>query len=293
MRLLQVIFGILWGLGYLGNGILFLYIEWSFVRQSFIQVFNPFLQLQVVGVLLTTPLFWVFLAIALVGHYAVTRIEGYLEQRVKKTEIKEARVVSSPPQVSQETQSISSEPSTPNAPTSALPSQPVSNLVNEPETGSVEQQVKLLEWAIQSSQKVRFSYEEQYGYMSNCTVTPINLKTVEQALWLEGYSYRRGATRNFAIKRMRDIKIVPANEPHPEAGTSRDTKLNSINHEPVISTPPQIVEELKPIPPASSEPTYSSPPQASPNPVSEHKRGISQEVRTYAKAILRDGFLSC
>jgi len=85
MRLLQVIFSILWGLGYLGNGILFLYIEWSFLRQSFVQVFNPFLHLQVLGVLLTTRLFWIFLAMAIVGYYAVKNIEAYLDQDAKRT----------------------------------------------------------------------------------------------------------------------------------------------------------------------------------------------------------------
>lgn len=136
MRLLQVIFGILWGLGYLGNGILFLYIEWSFVRQSFIQLFNPFLQLQVVEVLLTTPLFWVFLAMALVGHYAVTRIERYLEQSAKPTKIKTATVVSPPPQISKETQPTPLSPSVPSAPTTyAVPLHPLPNPISEPKRG--------------------------------------------------------------------------------------------------------------------------------------------------------------
>jgi len=251
MRLLQVVFVILWGFGYLGNGILFLYIEWSFVRQSFIQVFNPFLQLQILRVLLTTPLFWVFLAMALVGHYAVTKIEGYLKQGAKRTKI-DSEPVGSP--------------------------QPLPKPVSEPETGSVEPQIKLLEWAIQSSQKVRFSYEEQNGERSNCTVTPINLKTVEKTLWLEGYSYQRGVKRNFAIKRMRDLKIVPANELNPEAGTSQRAKPTGISFTPVVSPPPPTFKKAQPTPPTPSKPTYLASPQPLPRPVIEHKQGISQEV---------------
>lgn len=51
MRLLQIVFTILWAVSYLGNTILFIYIEWIYLRQSFIQMFNPFLHLQVMGTL--------------------------------------------------------------------------------------------------------------------------------------------------------------------------------------------------------------------------------------------------
>ncbi len=75
-----------------------------------------------------------------------------------------------------------------------------------------EPTVKLLEWAIQSSQKVRFSYEKPNGEKSDRTVTPIDFKTVEQTLCLEGYCHLRCAKRTFAIKRMRSIRIVSASE---------------------------------------------------------------------------------
>jgi hypothetical protein len=86
MRLLQVVSVILWVLGYTGNGILFLNVYWNFTRHSFIQLFNPFLHLQVFGVLLTTPIFWGFLGMAAIGHYAVIFIDKYLEQRTKHIE---------------------------------------------------------------------------------------------------------------------------------------------------------------------------------------------------------------
>ena len=135
MRLLQAIFGILFSLGSLGNGILFLYIEWSFVRQSFIQVFNPFLQFQVVGVLLTHPLFWVFLAVALVSHYAVTRIEKYLEKGKQATRVKASIAVSPLPQTVKEIQHIPSAPSAPSEPTYSAPPQPFPKPVSEHKRG--------------------------------------------------------------------------------------------------------------------------------------------------------------
>lgn len=213
MRLLQVIFSILWGLGNLGNGILFLYIEWRFLRQSFVQIFNPLLHLQVLGVLLTTPFFWVFLAMAVVGYYAATSIEAYITQSAKRTKIDTAKIVSPSPTIFQERQP---SPSSHNARSeqtySYVPPQPFSKPVSELETESVEPQVKLLEWAIQSNQKVRFSYEKRNGEKSDRTLTPIDFKTVEETLCLEGYCHLRRALRTFAVKRMRDIRIVEASE---------------------------------------------------------------------------------
>jgi hypothetical protein len=104
MRLFQVIFSILWGLGYLGNGILFLYVEWTFLRQSFIQLFNPLLHLQVLGVLIATPLFWMFLAMAVVGYYATSSIERHLEQSATRDEINPKRAIPPFPQTFQERQ---------------------------------------------------------------------------------------------------------------------------------------------------------------------------------------------
>lgn len=229
MRLLQVIFSALWGLGYLGNGVLFLYVEWSFLRQSFVQVFNPFLHLQVLGVLLTTPLFWIFLAMAVVGYYAASGIERHLEQGARQPKINVTEVVSSSSQAFQEKQPNPSSSVQDEQLYSSAPSQSFPKSVSELETESVEPQVKLLEWAIQSSQKVRFSYEKLNGEKSVRTVTPIDFKTVEQTLCLEGYCHLRSARRIFAIKRMRDIRIVSASEANHEQVTSQKV-ITSYNH---------------------------------------------------------------
>lgn len=210
MRLLQAIFSVLWGLSYLGNGILFLYIEWSFLRESFVQVFNPSLHLQVFGVLLTTPLFWIFLAMAVVGHYAASSIERHLEQSARRSKIDVAEVVSPASQTFQERDPNPSSSVRGEQIYSPEPPQSFQKPVSKLETESVEPQVKLLKWAIQSSQKVQFSYEKLNGEKSDRIVTPIDFKTVEQTLCLEGYCHLRSARRTFAIKRMRDIRIVSA-----------------------------------------------------------------------------------
>lgn len=74
MKLVQIIFCIISIVGTLGNSIFFLYIEWTFLRQSLIQILNPLLHFQVFGVLFTTPIFWIFLAMNVVGYYGVRNI---------------------------------------------------------------------------------------------------------------------------------------------------------------------------------------------------------------------------
>ncbi|WP_353259857.1 hypothetical protein [Prochlorothrix hollandica] len=96
---MQTLFSILWGMGYLGNGILFLYIEWTYLRQNFYQIFNPFLHLQVLGTLLITPLFWFFLGMVVLGYYGMISIEKNRDKKRRHSEIKTGKAVSKPPQI--------------------------------------------------------------------------------------------------------------------------------------------------------------------------------------------------
>lgn len=61
MKILQGLFGFMWMIGFIGNGILFMYVEWTYIRQSFFNMINPLIHLQVMITLLTTPLFWILL----------------------------------------------------------------------------------------------------------------------------------------------------------------------------------------------------------------------------------------
>ena len=79
MRILQAIFGLFYGLGYVGNGIFFLYVEWKTLSRSFWQLFNPLFHLEVVITVLTAPLFWILLAVTTVSYFAMMGVEKHME----------------------------------------------------------------------------------------------------------------------------------------------------------------------------------------------------------------------
>ena len=82
MKALQSLFGLLYGAGFIGNGLLFLYVEWSYMRQSFLQVFNPLLHLQVVLTLVTMPLFWILTAVTVVGYFAMAGVQKHIDEGI-------------------------------------------------------------------------------------------------------------------------------------------------------------------------------------------------------------------
>lgn len=158
---------------------------------------------------------------AVVGSYAVSIIERHLERAAEQAEFHAAKTVYKSPQSFQQRKLSSPSPSVRSPqPNSYIPPQTFRKPVSKVETESVEEQVKLLKWAIQSNQKVRFSYETRNGEKSERTVTPINFKTVEQTLCLESYCHLRNAKRSFALKRMRDIEIISASQANYEQVTS-------------------------------------------------------------------------
>jgi hypothetical protein len=205
MRLLQIIFSVIWVLGCLGNGVLFIYTEWIFLQKSFIQILNPYIHFQVLLILLSTPLFWIFLSMAVVGYYAVVNIENNLRKNVKQSQVE-----------TKETPSFSTDvlPRKYSNSFSFFSRKLNTHISVKPkvDTDGIKEQIELLEWAIQSNQKIRFRYEDKNGNNSNRTFTPHNFKTIRQTLCVEGYCYLRLAKRTFTIKRMQDIKIVSANE---------------------------------------------------------------------------------
>ncbi|MGI6570028.1 MAG: hypothetical protein ACOX27_03045 [Caldicoprobacterales bacterium] len=70
MKLLKGFFGLIYIMGYIGNGLLFLYIEWLYIREDLIQIINPLLHFQVIFTLLKTPLFWILIVVTLLGFFA-------------------------------------------------------------------------------------------------------------------------------------------------------------------------------------------------------------------------------
>jgi hypothetical protein len=205
MRLLRITFSVIWVLGCLGNGFLFVYTEWIILQKNFIQILNPYVHFQVLVILLSTPLFWIFLSMAVVGYYAVVNIEKNLLKNVKQSQVETKETPSSVTDVLPRKYSnrFSFFSRSLNTHTFVKP---------KVDTDGLKEQIELIEWAIQSSQKIRFSYEDKNGNNSNRTFTPHNFKTIRQTLCVEGYCYLRRAKRTFTIKRMLDIKIISINE---------------------------------------------------------------------------------
>lgn len=219
MRLFQLFFVTFWFIGYVGNGILFLYIEWLYLHQDWMQILNPFLQTQVFLTLLSTPLFWLLLTIAILGHYLTKAIE-------KKIDIKKGKAAFELDKDSSISQSekISVQPSI-----SSLPSRQVAKL-NFPNNEYIKQQIELIEWAIQSSQKVQFDYENRYKRKSHRTVTPIQIKTVNKTLLLEAYCHLKKARRTFAVERMKGVKIASPDEISRQAQLSSEKVETESSH---------------------------------------------------------------
>ena len=201
MRLLQFFFSVLWVIGYVGNGILFLYIEWSYLRQGWVQIFNPFLHVQVLLTLLSTQLFWIWSAMAIVGYYLTTAIEQKIDKQEKASNTGLDKNLSISPPASTNTRSQLS---------SSSPKHEEKN--RQPDHKSIKQQVELLEWAIQSSQKVQFDYENRYGSKSYRIVIPVQFQTIGETLCLEAYCHLRKSKRVFSVERIRNISIVSPNE---------------------------------------------------------------------------------
>ena len=220
MRLLQIIFSVIWILGCLGNGVLFVYTEWVILQKSFIQILNPYIHFQVFLILFSNRLFWIFLSMAVLGYYAVVNIEKNLHKDIKQSQVKNKETPSSVIKVLPRKYSNSF----------SLFSRELNNqtyVTTKVDTNVIKEQIKLLEWAIQSSQEIRFGYEDKNGNNSNRTFTPHNFKTIRQTLCVEGYCYLRRAKRTFTIKRMRDIKIISANELNHDVKEKANSSLPS------------------------------------------------------------------
>ena len=80
MKALQGLFGILYGAGFIGNGFLFIYVEWSYIRKDFLELFNPILQLKVLLTLVTMPLFWILTAITVLGYFAMAGVQKHIDE---------------------------------------------------------------------------------------------------------------------------------------------------------------------------------------------------------------------
>jgi len=83
MKILQRVFAAMYTIGYVGNGILFLYTYWMYIKvymqvnlaSALINLINPFFHLNVIIIYLTMPLFWILFTITIVGLVVVQKLD--------------------------------------------------------------------------------------------------------------------------------------------------------------------------------------------------------------------------
>lgn len=83
MKILRRILGFISTIIYICYCILFLYVEWTYLRQSFFQIINPFLHLQVILTLIMMPTFWVLIVITALVILAEFGIDTYIKKKEK------------------------------------------------------------------------------------------------------------------------------------------------------------------------------------------------------------------
>lgn len=76
------------------------------------------------------------------------------------------------------------------------------------ELGAFGKKMKILRIAVDNKEIVRFSYQKFEGNRSVRAIIPNDFIQVGKSLCVTGYCYLRNAERCFAIKRMRNVKIV-------------------------------------------------------------------------------------
>lgn len=75
MKVLASILFTIWIAAVAANGLLFVYVEWLYIRESFLNLFLPWVHIQVVLTLFTIPLFWVLAAIIVVSYVLAQVVE--------------------------------------------------------------------------------------------------------------------------------------------------------------------------------------------------------------------------
>ena len=77
MKSTQGIFVAMYTIGYIGNGLLFIYVTSVYmIGNPLFQLINPFLYFQVIFTLLTMPIFWILSAMIIVGLFVGQKEEG-------------------------------------------------------------------------------------------------------------------------------------------------------------------------------------------------------------------------
>ena len=91
MKVLSGVLNVLLGICGLGISLLFLYVEWLYIRESFVNFLNPFLQLDILVTLITMPLFWVLAVVGLMSGVAMNYADKHTEPRRPAEPVRSAK----------------------------------------------------------------------------------------------------------------------------------------------------------------------------------------------------------
>ena len=75
LKILKNLFLVINLVGYGGNTILYIKICWDILSKNWIQLLNPFLHTYILVVLTKTPLFWLFILLAIAGIYCAQLVD--------------------------------------------------------------------------------------------------------------------------------------------------------------------------------------------------------------------------
>ncbi len=66
--------------GYIGQGLLFAYIEYLILRENIVQIINPLLHVGVLVVMIQTVWFWLFLAMSVFGYFSAQGAQSHIDK---------------------------------------------------------------------------------------------------------------------------------------------------------------------------------------------------------------------
>ena len=73
---------------------------------------------------------------------------------------------------------------------------------------SFRKKIKLINYAISQNKKINFNYRKFSGEKSKRTISPETTNRIRRTWCVAGFCYLRNENRTFAIKRMRNLKIL-------------------------------------------------------------------------------------
>lgn len=321
----KTLFTTLSRLGHLGNIILLVQTERNLWQGDWASLINPLFHLEALGLLIRNPVFWLFLGVAIASAYAINQIEQEdrrqklqtttqgpetpvpVEAAAKTTsQTQDQAQAKTQPQTQvqvqtqaktqasrepQPRQELQTQEKIAQKPEPPQPSPPKKATVKK--KSRAEEKVdpvvqKTLQWAIESSQKVRFRYRDSDDTTNHYVVTLIKFKTITDQLYVEAkYAFKKPA-RSFKIARIDQVEFLAPqhfNYSSPVGSTlEQPVAKQPVAEQPVEQAPVQPKPITAPPPTPYVEPsiattaeaTVEAPAQETPIPVQPNRVAIAQ-----------------